>query len=66
VRPRIPRGTGGHGLMKVLAEFYSYATFICCNFIGNRRVFKNDYITEVSGYSELSSQAGIKELTLLL
>ncbi|KAL7806837.1 SNF2 family N-terminal domain-containing protein [Trichoderma aethiopicum] len=25
-------------------EFYSYATFICCNFIGNRRVFKNDYI----------------------
>lgn len=52
--------------MKVLAEFYSYATFICCNFIGNRRVFKNDYITEVSGYSELSSQAGIKELTLLL
>ncbi|KAH0491890.1 hypothetical protein TgHK011_003292 [Trichoderma gracile] len=27
-------------------EFYSYATFICCNFIGNRRVFKNDYITE--------------------
>ncbi|KAL7818397.1 SNF2 family N-terminal domain-containing protein [Trichoderma gracile] len=27
-------------------EFYSYATFICCNFIGDRRVFKNDYITE--------------------
>ncbi|PTB76995.1 P-loop containing nucleoside triphosphate hydrolase protein [Trichoderma longibrachiatum ATCC 18648] len=29
---------------EALAEFYSYATFIFCNFIGNRRVFKNDYI----------------------
>ncbi|TFB01436.1 DNA repair protein RAD5 [Trichoderma ghanense] len=29
---------------EVLPEFYSYATFICCNFIGGRRVFRNDYI----------------------
>ncbi|KAL7910398.1 SNF2 family N-terminal domain-containing protein [Trichoderma velutinum] len=27
-------------------EFYSYATFICCEFLGTRRVFKNEYIVQ--------------------
>lgn len=30
-----------------LSEFYSYATLVCCEYRGTRRVFRNDYMVKV-------------------
>ncbi|KAL6826469.1 SNF2 family N-terminal domain-containing protein [Trichoderma camerunense] len=44
---------------KKLSEFYSYATFICCEFLGTRRVFKNDYIVEDATNDDFDTLASI-------
>ncbi|KAL7961230.1 SNF2 family N-terminal domain-containing protein [Trichoderma compactum] len=44
---------------KKLPEFYSYATFICCEFLGTRRVFKNDYIVEDATNDDFDTLASI-------
>ncbi|KAK4069108.1 hypothetical protein Trihar35433_5687 [Trichoderma harzianum] len=44
---------------KTLLEFYSYATFICCEFLGTRRVFKNDYIVEDATNDDFDTLASI-------
>lgn len=36
---------------EMLLEFYSYATFICCEFRGTRRVFRNEYMVEVGAFN---------------
>ncbi|KAK1244431.1 hypothetical protein MKX07_003230 [Trichoderma sp. CBMAI-0711] len=39
-------------------KFYSYATFICCNFIGNRRDATNDYFDTIASYLMYRRTAG--------